>query len=141
MAQVISSRNNSAFSTFYTWLVLLLFFYTSFSSLPEGIMVFELGIVVLLCAAWSCKFSLQYILEIFQASIISNVFHNASFHFMQHILGQKSKKKVQQNIFLIGPPSGPPQNLFLLCIQHPDSFQSVFLMKNYNLLCFYLYVV
>ena len=139
MAQVISSRNNSAFSTFYTWLVLLLFFYTSFSSLPEGIMVFEL----LQCSSvrrgvanFSCSISQR-----FYRHLLFPMFSTMLVSISCSIYWAKKVKKSAAKHFLIGSPSGPPQNLLLLCIQHPDSFQSVFLMKNYNLLCFYLYVV
>ena len=136
MAQVISSRNNSAFSTFYTWLVLLLFFYTSFSSLPEGIMVFELlqcssvrrGVANFPCSI-SQRFSRHLLFPMFSTMLVS-----ISFSIYQV---KKVKKKCSKTFFLLPPP---PRNLFLLCIQHPESFKSAFFMKNYNLLCFYLYV-
>ena len=133
MAQVISSRNNSAFSTFYTWLVLLLFFYTSLSSLPEGIMVFELlqcssvrrGVANFPCSI-SQRFSRHLLFPMFSTMLVSI---SCSIY--------QVKKKCSKTFFLLPPP---PRNLFLLRIQHPESFQSVFFMKNYNLLCFYLYV-
>ena len=112
MAQVISSRNNSAFSTFYTWLVLLLFFYTSFSSLPEGIMVFELlqcssvrrGVANFPCSI-SQRFSRHLLFPMFSTMLVSI---SCSIYW-----AKKVKKKCSKTFFLLDAPPAPPQNIFL----------------------------